>query len=230
MTHSVHSRDLSAGIPQHVLNHYHAHYHNQTFRAFSAALAQALGLDERVARLEQYDENHHRITSLLIDASLEVSGAAFYDGASRRLGQALGALDEHTPALVKLATDHLQPFANGERCCAGLECIAWLITLAMAEYSRRMLVQTLGEAALLPGYRCTAAYYWLLASALFIQSAEIVLRQDPDAAYLAEKFGKGLDLLAAGMQDLARSGSVPPVLRCLQDRLKAASDPCAAPK
>jgi hypothetical protein len=230
MTHPVHARDLSAGIPQHALDHYHAHYHNPTFKAFSTVLAQAMGLDERVARLELYNENHHRITSLLIDASLEVSGAAFYDGASRRLGQALGGLDEHTPALVKLATDHLQPFADGERRCAGLECIAWLVTLAMAEYSRRVLVQTLGEAALLPGYRCTAAYYWLLASTLVIQSAEIVLRQDPDANYLAEKFGKGLDLLAVGMQDLAHSGSVPHVLQNLHDRLKTKTDHHAAPE
>jgi hypothetical protein len=218
-------------ISQTTLDFYNAHYQNQTFRAFSAAAAQALGLDDRVARLEQYDENHHRLTSLLTDSALEVSGAAFYDGASRRLGQSLGALDEHTPALVKIAANHLAHFATGECRLAGQELTAWMIALAMTEYARRTLVGTLGEAALLPGYHCTAAYYWLLASTLFIQSAEIILRDNhPSASYLAEKFGKGLDLLAFGMDDLARSGSVPAVVQCLHNRLKLTPDNSAAPK
>jgi len=217
-------------ISQVALDFYNAHYQNQTFRAFSAAVAQALGLDERVAQLERYDENHHRLTALLTDSALEVSGAAFYEGASKRLGQALGALDDHTPALVKIAADHLTHFATGERRLAGQELTAWMITLAMAEYARRTLVGTLGEAALLPGYRYTAAYYWLLASTLFIQSAEIVLRGDPSASYLAEKFGKGLDLLVSGMDDLTRSGSIPAVLQYLHDRLKLTPDNSAAPK
>jgi len=218
-------------ISQAALDFYNAHYQNQTFRAFSAATAQALGLDERVAQLERYDENHHRLTALLTDSALEVSGATFYDGASQRLGQALGALDADTPALVKIAADHLAHFATGERRLAGQELTAWMITLAMAEYTRRTLVGMLGEAALLPGYRCTAAYYWLLASTLFIQSAEIILRDNhPSASYLAEKFGKGLDLLASGMDDLTRSGSLPPVLQCLHDRLKLTPDTSAAPK
>jgi len=217
-------------ISQAALDFYNAHYQNQTFRAFSAATAQALGLDERVAQLERYDENHHRLTALLTDSALEVSGATFYDGASQRLGQALGALDADTPALVKIAADHLAHFATGERRLAGQELTAWMITLAMAEYTRRTLVGMLGEAALLPGYRCTAAYYWLLASTLFIQSAEIVLRRDPSASYLAEKFGKGLDLLASGMDDLTRPGSIPAVLQCLHDRLKLTPNNSAAPK
>jgi hypothetical protein len=217
-------------ISQAALDFYNAHYQNQTFRAFSAAAAQALDLNDQVTRLERYDENHHRLTSLLTDSALEVSGAAFYDGASRRLGQALGALDAHTPALVKIAADHLAHFATAERRLTGQELTAWMITLAMAEYARRTLVGMLGEAALLPGYRCTAAYYWLLASTLFIQSAEIVLRGDPSASYLSEKFGKGLDLLASGMDDLTRSGSIPAVLQCLHDRLKLTPDNSAAPK
>lgn len=217
-------------ISQAALDFYNAHYQNQTFSAFSAVAAQALGLDERVARLERYDENHHRLTSLLIDSALEISGAAFYDGASRRLGQTLGALGEHTPALVKLAIDHLAHFATDERRSAGQELTAWVLTLAMAEYARRTLVGMLGEAALLPGYRCTAAYYWLLASTLFIQSAEIVLRGDPSASYLAEKFGKGLDLLASGMDALIQSGGTPPILQRLHDRLKSTPDSSAAPK
>jgi hypothetical protein len=58
-------------IPQAVCDHYHACYNNQTYRAFSTALATALGLDERVVRLEAHDENHNRIMNLLIDASFD---------------------------------------------------------------------------------------------------------------------------------------------------------------
>lgn len=217
-------------IPQPVLDWYNARYNNQTYRAFSTALAAALGLDERVAQLEVYDERHNRIMNLLIDTSLELVGAEFYAGAGKRLGNALGGLDEHTPALVKLAVDHLNHFVTGDQPWEAHQQIARMATLALAEYARRTLVGMLGDAALLPGYPCTAAYYWLLASTLFIQSAEIVLRDDPSASYLAEKFGKGLDLLVSGMDDLTRSGSVPPVLQRLQDRLHSAPDISAAPK
>ena len=106
-------------IPQPVLDTYNAHYNNQTYRAFSAALAAALGLDERVTQLETYDERHNRIMNLLIDTSLELSGAEFYAGAGQRLGNALGALDEHTPALVKLASTHLDHFADRRTPLAG---------------------------------------------------------------------------------------------------------------
>ena len=65
-------------IPQHTLDHYNAHYNNQTYRAFSTALAAALGLDERVTQLETYDERHNQIMNLLIDASMELVGAEFF--------------------------------------------------------------------------------------------------------------------------------------------------------
>ena len=39
-------------IPQPVLDTYNAHYNNQTYRAFSAAVAAALGVDEPVTRVE----------------------------------------------------------------------------------------------------------------------------------------------------------------------------------
>jgi hypothetical protein len=209
-------------IPQAVSARYHACYNNNTYRAFSLALATALGLDEWVTRAETNDEHHNRIMNLLIDTSMELAGAEFHAGAGKRLGNALGALDEHTPILVKHAVDHLDHFATGERSWEAREKIAHMATLALAESARRALVWTLDHAALLPGWRGTAPYYWLLACAQIIQSAEIVLREDPSASYLVEKFGKGIEMLAHGTGEIMRaSENPPPAIRCLHEQLAA---------
>jgi hypothetical protein len=208
-------------IPQCTLDNYNAHYNNPTYRAFSAALAAALGLDDRVVRLEKHDDNHNRIMNLLIDASLELAGAECHAGAGQRLGSALGALDEHTPALVKLASAHLDYFATGERPWKVREKIAHMATLALAESARRALVRTLDHAALLPGWQGTAPYYWLLACTQIIRSAEIILQGDPSADYLVEKFSKALEMLGMGTGEIVHYGSPPPAIRRFYERLTA---------
>ncbi len=197
----------SLTIPQPVLERYHAGYDNTTFGAFSAALAAALGLDPTVGRLDAYDERHHRLTGLLTDTALELVGAEFYTGAALRLGDALGTLDAHTPRLVELAIAHLERFATGSQ---ARETVARMATLALAEFARRALVRTLDHAALLPGWRGTVPYDWLLACALLIQSAEILLREDPGTSYLDEKFGQGVERLARGADDMLRATVSPP--------------------
>src|SRR5690606_25165710 len=97
-------------------------------------------------------------------------------------------------------------------------------TLALAESARRALVRTLDHAALLPGWRGTTPYYWLLACSQIIQSAEIVLRGDPSASYLVEKFGKGVETLARGTGEMARYGNPPPAIRRFHEQLTAAQD------
>jgi hypothetical protein len=212
-------------IPQAVSARYHACYNNNTYRAFSLALATALGLDERVTRAEVNDEHHNRIMNLLIDASMELAGAEFYAGAEKRLGNALGALDEHTPALVQLAVDHLDHFVTGERPWEAREKIAHMATLALSESARRALVRTLDHAALLPGWRGTAPYYWLLACTLLIQSAEIVLREDPSVSYLVEKFGEGIEKLAMGTGEIVRcTGNPSTAIRQFHQQLTASPD------
>jgi len=208
-------------IPQHTLDHYNVHYNNQTYTAFSLALATALGLDERVVRLEAHDENHNRIMNLLIDASLELVGSEYHAGAGQRLGEALGALDDHAPTLVRLAAAHLDNFAAGDCRWKAWEKIAHMATLALAESARRALVRTLDHAALLPGWRGTTAYYWLLACTQIIHSAEIVLREDPDADYLVEKFGKGIDGLGMGIGEIVHYGHPHPAIRRFHEWLTA---------
>ena len=206
-------------IPQPVLDVYNTHYNNQTYLAFSVALAAALGLDERVTQLEAYDERHNRIMNLLIDASLELLGSEYHAGAGQRLGEALGALDDHTPRLVRLAVEHLNHFVTGKRPWEVHEQVALMATLALAESARRALVRTLDHAALLPGWRGTTAYYWLLASAQIIHAAEIVLQGDPSADYLVEKFGKGIEMLVWGTGEIVHYGNPHPAIRQFHERL-----------
>lgn len=208
-------------IPQHTLDHYNVHYNNQTYRAFSEALVSALGLDERVVRLEAHDDNHNRIMNLLIDASFEMLGSEYHAGAGQRLGEALGALDDHAPTLVRLAAAHLDNFAAGDCPWKAWEKIAHMATLALAESARRVLVRTLDHAALLPGWQGTAPYYWLLASTQIIHSAEIILREDPDADYLVEKFGKALEMLGMGTSEIVHYGHPHPAIRQFHEQFTA---------
>lgn len=208
-------------IPQHMLDTYNAHYDDQTCRAFSAALAAALGLDEWVTQLGLYDERHDRIMNLLIDASLELLGSEYHAGAWQRLGEALGALDGHTSRLVRLAVEHLNHFVTDKRPWEVPEQIAQMATLALAEAARRALERTLDYAALLPGWRGSTAYYWLLASTQLTHSAEIVLREDPDADYLVEKVGKGIEGLGLGLGEIVRDGDPHPAILRFHERLTA---------
>lgn len=211
-------------IPQAVYARYHACYNNDTYRAFSLGLAHALGLDERVVRAEMHDERHNKLMNQLTDTAMELVGAEFYAGAGTRLGNALGTFDEHTPSLVKLACDHLNSFITEDQPWVAREKIAHLATLALAEYARRALVQTLDHAALLPGWRGTAPYYWLLACSQIIQSAEIVLRDDPSESYLVEKFSKGLDMLGMGTGEIVRYGNPPSAIRRFHEQLTSSKD------
>jgi len=130
-------------------------------------------------------------------------------------------LDDHTPRLVRLAVEHLNHFVTGKRPWEVHEQIASMATLALAESARRALVRTLDHAALLPGWRGTTAYYWLLASTQIIHSAEIVLREDPDADYLVEKFGKGIAGLGMGLGEIVHYGNPHPAIRRFHERLTA---------
>lgn len=208
-------------IPQAVYARYHACYNNGTYRAFSLGLATALGLDERVVRAEMHDERHNKLMNQLTDAAMELVGAEFYAGAGKWLGNALGTFNEHTLNLVNLAAAHLNNFVTEDQLWVVRQKIAHLATLALAEHARRVLVQTLDHAALLPGWRGTTPYYWLRACSLLVQAAEIVLRDDPSESYLVEKFSKGVEMLARGTGEMVRYGNPPPAIRRFHEQLAA---------
>ncbi len=102
--------------------------------------------------------------------------------------------------------------------------IAHLATLALAEHARRALAQTLDHAALLPGWRGTAPYYWLRACSLLVQAAEIVLRDDPSESYLVEKFSGCLQSLTMGTGEIVRYGNSSLALLRFYEQLTAAQD------
>ncbi len=212
-------------IPQAVYARYHTCYNNNTYRAFSLGLAIALGLDERVVRAEMHDECHTKLMNQLTDTAMELVGAEFYAGTGKRLGDALGTFGEHTPDLVKLALDHLNNFADSDKPWITREKIAHLATLALAEYARRALVQTLDHAALLTGWQGTAPYYWLRACSLLVQSAEIVLRGDPSGSYLVEKFELGIRALKMGTGEIARyNANSPAAILRFHEQIAATQD------
>jgi len=152
---------------------------------------------------------------------MELVGSEYHAGAWQRLGEALGALDGHTPWLVRLAVEHLNHFVTDKRPWEVHEQIAQMATLALAEHARRALVRTLDHAALLPGWRGTTAYYWLLACTQIIRSAEVVLQGDPDADYLVEKFGKALEMLGMGTGEIVHYGHPHPAIRQFHERITA---------
>jgi hypothetical protein len=215
----------TTNISQAAFTRYHACYNNNTYRAFGIGLATALGLDEGIVRLEFHDERHNEIMNQLTDAALELTGAEIYAGAGQRLGNTLGTLDAHTPAVVTLAITHLNNFVPDEHSSEAREKIAHMATLALAEHARRALVQTLDHAALLTGWQGTAPYYWLRACSLLVQSAEIVLRHDPGESYLVEKFDHGIQALTMGTGEIMRySASPPAAIHRIHEQLSAAKD------
>lgn len=215
----------TTNISQAAFARYHACYNNDTYRAFGIGLATALDLDEGIVRLEFHDDRHNEIMNQLTDAALELAGAEVYTGAGQRLGNALGTLDAHTPAVVTLAINHLNNFIPDGRPSETREKIAHMATLALAEHARRALVQTLDHAALLTGWQGTAPYYWLCACSLLVQSAEIVLRHDPSESYLVKKFDHGIQALTMGTGEMMRySASPPATIQRVHEQLSATKD------
>jgi hypothetical protein len=196
-------------IPQHTLDHYNP-LNNQT-----TALARRRDCAGSNDHLVGKTRRPNRIINLLIDTSLELVGAGSLDRTASRY--ALGAGRSHT-ALVARGAGPLCPAAAQTR-----EKIAtwrrwrWQIGASCAG-------ATLDHAALLPGWRGTTPYYWLLACSLLIQSAEIVLRGDPSADYLVEKFGKGIEMLAMGTGEIVRYSNPHPAIRQFHEQLTTGQD------
>jgi hypothetical protein len=206
--------------PQAVYDQYHACYNNQTYSAFSRALATALGIDDP---LTTYHEQHNQIMNLLTDTALELVGSDAHTGSGRRLADMLIETGDYLPTLVHVAILHLDEFSVGNTLWKTREKIAEIATLAFAEYARRMLVRTLDHAALIPGWRGSTAYYWLLTCTLFAQSAGIILQEDHHGEYLVEKFNKGIEVLLLGTGEIARaSGEWVPAIRQFHEQLTRA--------
>src|SRR3954452_6464655 len=85
----------SRSIPQTVLDHYNRCYLNSSYTAFKDSLKQ------RIAGEPAYGDNYYDTAlNLLIDASLERSGATFYQGAEQSLMTLLAPLDDEVRQLA----------------------------------------------------------------------------------------------------------------------------------
>lgn len=93
---------LDSALYQATVDHYHAHYNNQTYKAFGDALK------PQTSGMEYGD-----VMNLLIDASMEVSaqavGATAYAGATARLLRTLNKVPRRS-RLFAPALDHLAQF------------------------------------------------------------------------------------------------------------------------
>ncbi len=110
-------------IPQSVLDHYHSHYSNDAYRAFSDALADHLPGGTA-------HPDHVAVMNMLTDAAFERAGAEVYRGAAVQLGMALVQLnalelcvlaEQH---LRRFNPDHMMNLSSPRGCCtAWIRCV-----------------------------------------------------------------------------------------------------------
>jgi hypothetical protein len=184
--------DQALSIPQAVYDHYNAHFDNVTYRAFVDALT---------ARLDgTYNYDYPAVAGLLIDSSLERSGAALYDGACAQLGAAL--VKYQAPELFVLAERHLHnfdPAAEESVLSAGLlDMLKMLQTLA--ETAAR-------TASAYHSWRGRVVCWWLDALASLAQAAHAILHEGY-TGYAAEKLTTSVRYLHHGLGEGTAAGSV----------------------
>jgi hypothetical protein len=180
-------------IPQAILDHYHAHYNNTTYRAFSEALA--ISLPGGAAH-----PDHVAVMNLLIDAAFERSHAEVYRGASVRLGAALMAYAN--PELFALAEQHLRQFnqnADETVLTAGL--------LHTLEALRTLAESAVRAASDHHGWRGRMVFWWLSAIAATAQAAHAVLSES-HSSYVQEKLTTAVLYLRNGLSEGAVAGLV----------------------
>ncbi len=181
----------SLNIPQAVLEHYHSHYNNVTYRAFADALAASLPGGTA-------HPDHVAVMNLLIDTAFERSGAALYEGAAMQLGAAL--MPYANPELFALAEQHLHQFnmaADETVLTAGL-----LHTLDT--------IRTLADAAVRAaseGWRGRVAFWWLSAIAAIAQAAHAVL-SEAHSSYVQEKLTTAILYLRNGLSEGTAAGLI----------------------
>ncbi len=178
-----------SNIPQDVLDHYNRNYRNGTYMTFGARLKQVTTGD--AAHGDAFEQ---MIMNLLIDASLERSGAAFYKGAEYSLMRLIRPLSAE---LVTLAQAHLSNFGPQPRQLSSNVDQVWIL-LAHAQ------VVTEDAACLasdLSGWRGRTAHAWANAAAYLLQAASAILLECRYDDYLLEKLDQGLEQLQNGVID-----------------------------
>ncbi|MEP7288615.1 MAG: hypothetical protein ABI947_22915 [Chloroflexota bacterium] len=180
-------------IPQAILDHYHAHYNNTTYRAFSDALAASLPRGTS-------HPDHVAVMNLLIDAAFERSGAEVYSGASVQLGTAL--MTYANPELFTLAEQHLRQFNQ-----AADETVLTAGLLHTLETLRALAESAVRAASDHHGWRGRVAFWWLSAIAQIAQATYAVLSES-HSSYVQEKLTTAIRDLHDGLSEGAVAGLV----------------------
>src|SRR5258708_1828875 len=183
----------SLNIPQAILDHYHAHYNNTTYRTFSDALAANLPGSEA-------HPDHVAVMNLLIDAAFERGHAEVYRGASVRLGAAL--MTYANPELFALAEQHLRQFTQ-----TADETVLTAGLLHSLETLRTLAESAVRAASDHHGWRGRMAFWWLSAIAAIAQAAHAVLSKSHNS-YVQEELLAAVLYLRNGLSEGAVAGLV----------------------
>ncbi len=199
-----------SNIPPEVLDAYNRNYRNGTYTAFGARLRHVTAGDVTYG-----DTLEQLVMHLLIDSSLERSGAEFYKGAERSLMRCIRPLGAE---LVTLAQAHLSSFGPQPRQPSSVDQV-WT-QLAHAQVVTEHAVCLASDLA---GWRGRAAYAWANAAAYFLQTASAILLECRYDDYLLEKLDRGLHQLQNGVFEAQanRVAFAPDFVRWIRELVKA---------
>ncbi len=183
-----------SNIPQTALDHYHRCYRNDTYHAFGERLSQVIAADPAYGAAFE-----HLLNNLLIDSSLQRSGALFYRGAERSLMQLIRPLDTK---LVSLGLAHLAHFGPKlEQPEAAVDQVWTKLSEAQAIAEDATYL-----ASDLHGWRGRVTYAWANAAAYLLQAASAILLECRYDDYLLEKLDRSLAQQQNGVVEAHANG------------------------
>ncbi len=183
-----------SNIPQAALDHYHRCYRNDTYRAFADRLRHIITGDVAYG-----DAFEHLLMNLLIDSSLQRSGAQFYRGAERSLMQLICPIDAE---LVALALAHLANFGPRSEQLKGEVDQVW----TKLSEAQAIAEDAVSLASDLHGWRGRVAYAWANAAAYLLQAASAILLECRYDDYMLEKLDRSQAQFRTGVGEAHANG------------------------
>ncbi len=180
-------------IPQSILDHYHAHYSNDTYHAFSNALADHLPGGTA-------HPDHVAVMNMLTDAAFERAGTEVYRGAAVQLGAALVQLN--SLELCVLAEQHLRRFNPDHD-----ESVLTTGLLHSLDTLRESAEAAVRAASDHHGWRGRVAFWWLSAVTYLLQATHAVLSES-HSSYVQEKLSAAARCQRDGLSEGAAAGFV----------------------
>jgi len=178
---------LQVTIPQPVCDWYNTHFSNSSYRAFG----QALNESAQYGQLSDEQTNGEFIEqamNLLINASLERSGATYYQNAENELIALIEQLDSRLLTLARLHLTNFDKFTQEKTEQALLE----------ARTSAEVVAR---QASDLQSWRGRVAYAWISAATFLLHAAYAVLTDQTNEHYTLEKVGRAFEHLKSGMNE-----------------------------